>query len=123
MFLNLGSGRGFSHTLLFVIISSLVVYLITRRNFTISFPFFIGNMFHLILDLPEIPIFFPFIQYDFIYIEDPLGGWLYSLFNDPVILITEITGTLILIFIVIHNRLYSGKKIINYLQNNTIELK
>jgi hypothetical protein len=89
----------------------------------ISFPFFIGNMIHLILDLPEIPFFFPFIPYDFIYVEDPLGGWLYSLFNDPIVLITEITGIVILIFILIHNRLYSGKKIINFLRNRAIEPK
>ena len=122
MFLNISSGRGISHTLLFVIVSFVIVHLFTKRNFLISFPFLIGTLSHLILDLPEVPLFFPFIMYDFIYIDDPLSGWLYSLFHDPMVFFTEISGIIILIFILINNQLYSRKRIINFLQNRNFEV-
>ena len=73
---------------------------------------------HLILDLPEVPLFYPFIMYEFIIIDDPLGVWLYTLFNNPVVYLTEITGILIFIFVLINNKLYSRKEIINYLKRN-----
>jgi len=73
---------------------------------------------HLILDLPEVPLFYPFVMYDFIMIDDPIGLWLYTLFNNPVVYLTEITGVLIFIFIVINNKLYSIKEITNYLKSN-----
>jgi hypothetical protein len=89
----------------------------------ISFPFLVGTFFHLILDLPEVPLFFPFIMYDFIYIDDPLSGWLYSLFHDPVVFITEISGIVILIFILVSNQLYGYKRIMNFLRNRDLEIK
>ena len=76
---------------------------------------------HLILDLPEVPLFYPFIMYDFIMIEDPFGLWLYTLFTNPVVYLTEITGVLIFIFIVINNKLYSRKEIMNYLKNSDLQ--
>ena len=121
MFLNLGSGRGISHTLLFVVVSFLIIHFFVKRNFLVSIPFFIGCLSHLLLDLPEVPLFFPFVMYEFIYVDDPLNSWLYSLFNDPVVFITEISGLFILLFILINNQLYSGKKIINFLRNKPFE--
>lgn len=117
MFLNISSGRGISHTLLFVIASFVIVHLFTKRNYLISFPFLIGTLSHLILDLPEVPLFFPFIMYEFIYIDDPLSGWLYSLFHDPMVFFTEISGIIILIFILVSNKLYNLKRLWIYLQN------
>ena len=122
MLLNISSGRGISHTLLFVGVSFLVVHLWVKRNYLISFPFLIGLISHLILDLPEVPLFFPFIMYEFIYIEDPLSGWLYSLFNDPVVFFTEISGILILILILVRNQLYDRKRIMKFLRNKNLEL-
>ena len=122
MFLNISSGRGISHTLLFVVASFVIVHLFTKRNYLISFPLLIGTFSHLILDLPEVPLFFPFIMYDFIYIDDPLSGWLYSLFHDPIVFFTEISGIIILIFILINNQLYNRKRIINFLQNRNFEV-
>jgi len=123
MFLNLGTGRGISHTLVFLLISFLIVHLLSKRNLIISFSFFIGTSFHIILDLPEVPLFFPFISYESFYVEDPLSEWYYTLLNDPLVLFTEILGSLILIFILVKNQLYSRKKIIFYLQNKEIEQK
>lgn len=121
MFLNLGSGRGISHTLLFVLASFLIVHLITKRNFLISIPFLIGCASHLLLDLPEVPLFFPFINYEFIYVEDPLNEWFYTLLNDPLVLFTEISGIVIIIFIMIYHKLYSPKEIIRFLQNKPVK--
>jgi hypothetical protein len=123
MFLNVGTGRGISHTLMFLLISFLIVHLLSKRNLIISFSFFIGTSFHIILDLPEVPLFFPFISYESFYVEDPLSEWYYTLLNDPLVLFTEILGSLILIFILVKNQLYSRKKIIFYLQNKEIEQK
>ena len=122
MLFKLSSGRGISHTLLFVVVSFIIVHLLVKRNYFISFPFLIGTLSHLILDLPEIPLFFPFIMYEFIYIDDPLSGWLYSLFHDPLVFFTEISGIVVLIFILVSNKLYNRKRIINFLRNGNLEI-
>ena len=72
-------------------------------------------LFHLLLDLPEVPLFYPFIMYDFFILEDPFGYWLYKLFNDPVVYLTELVGISLLIFIVIRNKLYNLEIIKIYL--------
>ena len=118
LFLNLGSGRGISHTILFMIISFIILHIATKRNSSISLPFLIGIVTHLLLDLPEVPLFFPFIPYDFLMLEDPFSFWLYKLFNDPFIYLTEISGILIVLYILIGNKLYSVKEIWNYLNRN-----
>ena len=118
LFLNLGSGRGISHTILFMVVSFIVLHVATKRNSFVSLPFLIGIVTHLVLDLPEVPLFFPFIPYDFLMLEDPFSFWLSKLFNDPFIYLTEISGVLIIIYILIGNKLYSVKSIWNYLNHN-----
>ena len=73
---------------------------------------------HLALDLPEVPLFFPFITYDFLMIEDPLSHWFYKLFNDPLVYLTEIGGILILLSILVGNKLFRVKEILDYLNRN-----
>jgi len=119
LFLNLGSGRGISHTVLFILLSFMVLHIATKRKSFISLPFLIGMVAHLVLDLPEVPLFFPFIMYDFIIIEDPLWHWFYKLFNDPLVYLTEIIGILILIFILLNNRLFNRKDLVRFLKRNT----
>ncbi len=119
MFLSISSGRGYSHTLLFSVVSSLFVFLITKRSKAISISYFIGTLLHLLLDLPDVPLLFPFIPYDFTYIEDPFGFWLYKLLHDPFTYITEISGLIILIFVIIINKLFSFNKITVYLLKNS----
>lgn len=122
MFLNISSGRGYSHTLLFALISSSLILLLTKGNKAITMSYFIGTLFHLLLDLPEIPLFFPLVPYDFIYIEDPFGQWLFTLLNEPLIYVTEIIGIVILVFIVVNNKLYNINKIRNYfLKTSNVE--
>ncbi len=118
LFLNLGSGRGISHTILFILISFVILHFITKGRKSISIPFLVGMVVHLILDLPEVPLFYPFFMYEFIIIDDPFGLWLHTLLNNPVVYLTEITGILIFIFVLINNKLYNIKEITNYLKRN-----
>ena len=75
-------------------------------------------IFHLLLDLPGVPLFYPFIYYDFMYTEDPLSLWMHTLLTNPVVQATELIGVIILTFIVINNKLYSFKDIADYLRTN-----
>jgi len=114
MFLSLGAGRGYVHSFFFISISFLVLFLITKGNASISIPFLIGTIIHLVLDMPYVPLFYPFIQYEFIILEDPIGSWLETLFTNPIIITTEISGLIILIFIMIHNKLYGFTPLVDY---------
>ncbi|MFO8018026.1 MAG: metal-dependent hydrolase [Promethearchaeia archaeon] len=116
LLLKISSGRGISHTLLFVGIVSLIAFFISKKNLAISIPFLSGNIIHLILDLPYVPLFYPFIPYDFSMVENPIGGWFYSLLHNPLIYGTELAGLGILIFIMVSNKLYSFNHIITYLK-------
>ena len=123
LLLSLGSGRGYSHSLLFVAILYISTFLITKKKTLIANSLAIGVLFHLLLDLPEVPLFAPFIQYNFEIIDDPLRYWLNKLFTDPLIQSTEIIGLSGLIFILIHNKLFKFKKIFHYLTQNNIKSK
>ncbi len=123
MFLGLGSGRGYSHTLIFVAALYAITLLLLKGKTIIPNSLTIGILFHLLLDLPEIPLFFPFINYQFIYLEDPLSGWLFSLLNDPIVQITEALGILFLIIIVFQNKLYSIRYIFTYIKESNVNQK
>jgi hypothetical protein len=118
MFLNLGSGRGYFHTLLSILISFAFTLIITKGNKEVSLSLLIGMGFHLILDLPYIPLLYPFIPYEFIIVEDPLGVWLKRLLTNPLIIISESIGLLIIIFVILNNKIFSVSDIINYLKSN-----
>jgi hypothetical protein len=96
-----------------------LVHFIFRKDHSISLPFLIGLTLHLILDLPEVPLLYPFVEYDFIILEDPFGAWLYTLFNEPVVYLTEISGSTILFYILVRNRLFNPKEIYNYLKKHS----
>jgi membrane-bound metal-dependent hydrolase YbcI (DUF457 family) len=112
-FLKLSNGRGFFHTLLFITICFFIVYLFSWGNKSISVPFFIGMLFHILIDLPYVPLFYPFIMYDFTYQGDP--NWLYTLLTSPVVQITEIIGILIISFIIIKNKLFKRNQLKEFL--------
>jgi len=120
LFLGLGSGRYFFHSLLFVFLSFFVLLLITKGNKEVSFPFLIGMLFHLLLDLPSIPLFYPFIEYEFVVTDDPIPHWVNTLLTDPLVQATEIIGAVFLIFIIYHNRLYKSKDFIKYLKTSPL---
>lgn len=75
------------------------------------------------MDLPSVPIFYPFFDFDFIMTEDPIDHWLYSLFNDPKVYITELIGIGVFIGIIISNKLYNFNEIISYLKTQEMENK
>ncbi|MFX0057498.1 MAG: metal-dependent hydrolase [Candidatus Hodarchaeota archaeon] len=121
LFLGLSSGRSISHSILFTVLSFLVIYAISKGNKAISISFLIGIISHLLLDLPEVPFFYPFIQYDYEILEEPFWYWLTNFFSNPIVFTTEILGIAILVFIFFKNKLYNLKAISNFLlkKNNT----
>lgn len=121
LLLSLGSGRGFSHSLLFAGIVYLFLFLIMKKNRYVANSLIIGILFHLLLDLPEVPLLAPFIFYEPEIIEDPLLYWINALINNPLIQITEILGIVSLLFILIYNKLFNIKKIYHYLIQNNIK--
>ncbi|MFW9873524.1 MAG: metal-dependent hydrolase [Candidatus Thorarchaeota archaeon] len=118
LLIGLGSGRFLSHNLFFILIAFLILFLFTKKNLRISIPFLAGLIIHLILDLPEVPIFYPLISYDFVLLEEPLFFWISKLLSDPVVIMTELIGVAILIFIVLNNKLYYWKNINLYLRGS-----
>jgi hypothetical protein len=116
--IGLSSGKGYFHTLTLGIICFLILFLISKFNTSISFPFFIGFLLHLLLDIP-VPFFYPFLPYDFVEIQEtPISFWYEKIFAFPFILLTEITGLIILLFILIRNRLFNFSKILGYLKTD-----
>ncbi len=118
------SGRGYAHTLLFTFVGFLLVFLISRGNKAIAFPFLAGLLIHLLLDMPYVPLFYPFI-YEFTSPKDaPVQFWLTSYLTNPDVYMPEIIAIVILLFIALNNKLYSIPDVLNYLkanQQNTIE--
>ena len=121
LLLSLGSGRGFSHSLLFFGIVYIIMILIFKKKKFIANSLAIGILFHLVLDLPDVPLFAPFIYYDYEIIEDPILYWINKLMGDPVVQITEIFGFVGLLFILFYNKLFNFKMIIDYLLQNNIK--
>ena len=121
LFLKLSNGRGFFHTLLFAFLCFGIIFLISRGNKSVSFPFFIGMLIHLILDLPDIPIFYPFIEYNLSYHGDQ--DWVHTLLTDPLVQITEIIGGSTIIFIFFKNKLFNRKELKEFLVPSIIMIE
>ncbi len=115
LFLKLDSGRGFSHSLLFIVASFLFLFLVTKGNTVITFSFQFGVITHFILDLPHLPWLYPFVSYDYEIIDDPIAHWIKTMVEEPIVSVTEILGAFILIFIIYNNKLYRFKEITRYL--------
>ena len=122
LFLKLGSGRSFAHSLIITLVSFFIIFSLSKGNKSVSFPFLFGMLIHLLLDLGSyLPIFWPFITYEFVILEDPIGLWFNSLFTNPIIISTEILGLGFLVFIILHNKLFKFCDMINYLKANQEE--
>jgi len=130
LFFGIGDGRFISHSLFFILISVLIIFLVNKallltrfserikNSYSIAISFFIGAFIHLLLDLPNIPFFYPFIEYH-IYYHFPFFGaavnsWITEFLSNPILISTEIMGLIMLIFIIIHNKLYNLKKFWQY---------
>ncbi len=121
--LGIGTGRYFSHNLLFVLVSFIVIFLSTKRNLRVSFPFLCGLTTHLLLDIPYVPFFYPFISYEWVVIDDVILFWFDALFTNPFVIITEIAGVVSLVFILIKNKLYHRKEIMDYLKGEGLSIQ
>ena len=118
LLLGFGTGRYFSHNLLFVLISFFALFLLTKKNKGVALPFLFGVSIHLILDLPYVPFFFPFILYEDIIISEPVLFWIEAYLTKPLIQITEIAGVIFFAYILIKNRLYNTKDILLYFKGD-----
>jgi hypothetical protein len=78
---------------------------------------------HLILDLPDVPWFFPFVAYKSVTVEEPILYWFTALFTDPLVITTELLGISFCIIILINNKLYHLNDIIYYLKGYFEDLK
>ncbi|MHA1843671.1 MAG: metal-dependent hydrolase [Promethearchaeota archaeon] len=115
MLMRLENGRGGAHTLLFAFLSFLVTYIFFKNNKSISYSLLIGILFHLALDLPYVPLFFPFIYEDISFEEYPFEKWYEALFN-PLFFTTELLGGSMILFIIFYNKLFSITAIWTYLK-------
>lgn len=123
LLIGLGTGRDFAHSLLFVLISTFLVILIQKyynrkknlNEFVFTNSYLIGITIHLILDLPNIPFFYPFISYPYLVEDNILSAWLYNLFTDPIIFSTEIFGVIVILFTIYRNKLYNRDAIWKFL--------
>jgi membrane-bound metal-dependent hydrolase YbcI (DUF457 family) len=124
--LGWGSGRGISHSLLFLIISTSIVFLgeavQRRKSFLrdniITISYLTGITIHLLLDLPEVPLFYPFIPYPYSVEGDLILMWLENLFLDPFNLFSELFGIMVIVFIIYKNKLYHFKDLWDYITIN-----
>ncbi|KKN06729.1 hypothetical protein LCGC14_1074310 [marine sediment metagenome] len=123
LFLGFGTGRYLSHNLTFVLVSFFILFLSTKRNLKVSLPFLLGLIIHLLLDIPYVPFFFPFISYEWVVIDEPLLFWIDALLTKPIIQITEIAGVVFLVFILIKNKLYHLKEIKVYLKGEGLSIQ
>jgi inner membrane protein len=103
---NIGSGRSISHTLLFFLIFTLAgLILYVARKWKRLLVLAAGILAHLILDSmwqnPHI-LFWPFYGSHFSTgnPSDWLGHWWSLLIGDPIVLICEITGFLVIVYFV-----------------------
>ncbi|KKM72286.1 hypothetical protein LCGC14_1422010 [marine sediment metagenome] len=123
LLLGFGTGRYFSHNLLFVLISFFTLFLLSKKNLGMSLPFLCGVSIHLILDIPYVPFFYPFILYEDILIGEPILFWMEAYLTKPLIQITEIAGVIFFAYILIKNRLYNTKDILLYFKGNHLQRK
>jgi hypothetical protein len=96
--LGYSSGRGFFHAPFLWLAVWFALYVMIK-NKSIANGIGIGAFFHIFLDIPAIPWFWPFVQYDFFFTYDHFGAWLYALTHNPIVISTEIFGLLFLIFL------------------------
>lgn len=113
---GLTGGRGYFHTPFLLIIISLLLFLFSRKR-NIALTFGIGTLFHLLLDIPAVPWFWPIVPIT-IY-ESNIDDWIYTLFHNPLVYITEIIGFIGLLWIGVSQKIIFSRPFFNWrrLQN------
>jgi hypothetical protein len=108
---GLTGGRGYAHTPILLIFFSGFIFVITRKK-KIALSLLVGSIFHLILDIPEIPWLWPLIPIE-IY-ESNFTDWIYTLIQNPVIYISEILSLGGLFLIIIKYKVIFNKKFVHW---------
>ncbi len=103
-------GRGYAHTLIFLLFVTILTHLLRKDN-KITISLLMGLIFHLILDLPNIPLFWPFQEINLYNFE--LYSWIETLLHNPLIFFTELFSFIGLIIISIRYKIIFNQKIIN----------
>ena len=112
------TGRRIAHTPLFLIFLTIFIFILSRNKW-ISLSLGFGMIFHLLLDIPEVPWFWPIIPLEGY--QDVLDSWIYTLLHDPLIISTEIISLIGLLGIIVSYKIIFNGKLINW-QNVNIFL-
>ncbi|QEE15479.1 metal-dependent hydrolase [Promethearchaeum syntrophicum] len=110
------SGRGIAHTPIFLFSLSILIYFLTQNKW-ISLSIGFGMVFHLILDIPDLPWFWPFNPLE--PYSPPFDSWIDTLLHNPLIISTEIISLVGLSWILISNKILFNGKLINLANANT----
>jgi len=110
------TGRSWAHNLFFVALVG-APFLLARR-FSLAESTWLGGLIHLVLDIPGVPWFFPFVSYD-LFIPEYGGFWEYFIIGltQPITLITEIGGLVCLIWLIAKYRLLSRPGLTGFFGN------
>lgn len=126
-FIGIGPGRFICHTLIFLISSTIMVFILSQllrfkkspnlnKSYNaIAISYFVGVSIHLLLDLPKVPLLYPFIPNIPITEGDKLIVWITKLITDPIVIITEISGLILILYVFFKNKLYHLKDMWYYL--------
>lgn len=96
--------RAYGHSPLFLLALVGIIYFISpNRAWANSIGLGLG--IHLLLDIPYLPYFYPFLEYGFGTHENLVGDIWFILTHNPLILGTEICGVMIIVGIVLKYRL------------------
>ncbi len=110
------TGRSCAHNLLFMVLAGLP-FLLARRV-PLAYSVWLGGLIHLVLDIPAVPWFFPFISYDLWgAVPDYAGGfWEYFVIGltQPVTFVTEIGGLVCPAWLIWRYKLLSKKGWISF---------
>ncbi len=115
------SGRAYGHTILFVLVATVIAFVLTRKNKQVGLTVFLGAIVHLILDLDNggfVPFFWPIFPQTFISSKPwSLQRLLIIYMTAPPI--SEVMGMLLIFVILIVKR----REISSYLHDENILLK
>ncbi|OLS14608.1 MAG: hypothetical protein RBG13Loki_1800 [Promethearchaeota archaeon CR_4] len=112
------TGRDWAHNVFFVALVG-VPFLVTRK-FPLAESMWLGGLIHLVLDIPEVPWFFPFVSYDFPFPEYR-GFWEYFIIGltQPLTLGTELGGLTCMVWLIVKYRLFSRPGLTGFLKNTS----
>lgn len=103
----LNNGRLFAHTLVFLIVFSIIFYLVARTYWWLyTLPVLTHLVFDLMWQTPE-TLLWPTYGWGFERFDmNVWEHWSQALFGDPFVIATEIIGAIIIICVVMYFRLY-----------------